>query len=123
MMNKQWTAPDSTMKNIERLKNKQSVVVIGGQQAGIMTGPLYTINKVISLIHCAKEQEKKLNIPVIPVFWIAGEDHDYDELTHVFLMHESEMTTYKAPQHVMTKTSISNITIVYTKIAKRANQQ
>jgi len=122
MMNKQWTAPDSTMKNIERLKNKQSVVVIGGQQAGIMTGPLYTINKVISLIHCAKEQEKKLNIPVIPVFWIAGEDHDYDEINHVFLMHDHEMTKYKAPQHVMKKTSISNITIDQTKVENWVKQ-
>src|SRR5699024_9139760 len=60
-----------------------AVVVIGGQQAGLLTGPLYSINKVISIISLAKRQEAEINRPVIPVFWIAGEDHDFDEINHV----------------------------------------
>src|SRR5690625_5111478 len=74
MINRQWDAPKSTLKNIERFRSEESVVVIGGQQAGIMTGSMYTINKVISIIQLAREQEAVLNIQVIPVFWIAGED-------------------------------------------------
>src|SRR5699024_5290643 len=78
-----WGSDDATLKNIERLKSDNAVVVIGGQQAGLLTGPLYSVNKVISIIQLAKEQEAELNRPVIPVFWIAGEDHDFDEINHV----------------------------------------
>src|SRR5699024_7424411 len=69
-MNQQWDAPASTQNNISRLQEESSTVVIGGQQAGLLTGPLYTINKVISIIQFAKQQEEKLNRPVITVFWI-----------------------------------------------------
>src|SRR6476659_9856380 len=75
------TSP-SIKHSIEKLKQDNSVVVIGGQQAGILTGPLYTLHKVISIIKLAEEKEKVLNVPVVPVFWIAGEDHDYQEVNH-----------------------------------------
>jgi bacillithiol biosynthesis cysteine-adding enzyme BshC len=70
--------------NIEKLKQPEAVAVVGGQQAGLLTGPLFTIHKCISIIKLAKEQEERLQIPVVPIFWIAGEDHDYDEINHVF---------------------------------------
>ncbi|MDQ0231280.1 bacillithiol biosynthesis cysteine-adding enzyme BshC [Metabacillus malikii] len=73
-----------TIANIEKLKDPNSVVVIGGQQAGLLTGPLYTIHKILSIVVFAKEQEEELGIPVIPVFWIAGEDHDFAEINHIF---------------------------------------
>ncbi|MCS1350613.1 bacillithiol biosynthesis cysteine-adding enzyme BshC [Mechercharimyces sp. CAU 1602] len=72
-------------KNIERLLDPSSVVVIGGQQAGLLTGPLYTLYKAISIIKLAKREEERLGVPVIPVFWIAGEDHDLEEINHVYL--------------------------------------
>src|SRR5690625_7457721 len=49
-MNVNWDADESSLKNIDRLKSEDAVVVIGGQQAGLLTGPLYSINKVISII-------------------------------------------------------------------------
>lgn len=73
-------------KNLERLRDPKSVVVIGGQQAGLLTGPLYTIYKAITLIQLARREEKRLGRPVIPVFWIAGEDHDLDEVDHIYLL-------------------------------------
>ncbi len=88
-MNNNWGADESTFKNIERLESNDAVVVIGGQQAGLLTGPIYSVNKVISIIQLAKEQEAELNRPVIPVFWIAGEDHDFDEINHVNVRKET----------------------------------
>ncbi|WP_164669103.1 bacillithiol biosynthesis cysteine-adding enzyme BshC [Virgibacillus doumboii] len=110
-MNQQWNAPQSTYHNIERLKRNDSVVVIGGQQAGLLTGPMYTINKLISIIQFAKQQESELQIPVIPVFWIAGEDHDFEEINHIFLPEESTMKKFKLLQRVMGKQSVSDIPI------------
>jgi len=110
-INQQWDAPQSTLENIDRFRSEESVVVIGGQQAGIMTGPMYTINKVISIIQLAREQEAVLNIPVIPVFWIAGEDHDYEEINHLYLIEDEQIRKQKMQQHVAGKYAIADIEI------------
>lgn len=59
-------------------------VVITGQQAGLLTGPLYTIHKAISAILLAREAASQLDAKVVPVFWIAGEDHDLAEISHLY---------------------------------------
>ena len=79
----QLNLTDKQYENIENLKHGHKVI-IGGQQAGLFTGPLYTFHKIISIIVLANEQSEKLNTPVIPVFWIAGEDHDFDEVNHTY---------------------------------------
>ncbi|MFD1360241.1 bacillithiol biosynthesis cysteine-adding enzyme BshC [Lentibacillus salinarum] len=110
-MNKRWDAPEAVYRNIERLKEDHSVVVIGGQQAGLLTGPMYTINKIISIIQFARKQESELGIPVVPVFWIAGEDHDFAEINHIYLPEENSMTKHKLPQQVTDKRAVSEIPI------------
>ncbi|MFD1038772.1 bacillithiol biosynthesis cysteine-adding enzyme BshC [Virgibacillus byunsanensis] len=106
-LNQKWDAPESTYRNINRLKDENSVVVIGGQQAGLLSGPMYTINKIISIIQFAKQQEAKLQVPVLPVFWIAGEDHDFDEINHIYFPEKSTMKKYKLLQRVPAKQSVS----------------
>lgn len=110
-MNEKWDAPEKTLQQIERLKDNRSVVVIGGQQAGLLTGPLYTVNKIISIITYAKKQEEKLNIPVIPVFWIAGEDHDYDEINHIYSVREHKLYKHATTQPLYLKQSIAHVQI------------
>lgn len=70
-------------KHLQELQ-ENAVVVIGGQQSGLLTGPLYSVHKAISVILLAQQQREALGIPVVPVFWIAGEDHDIDEINHTF---------------------------------------
>lgn len=72
------------VKNNLTLLEQGAFVIAGGQQAGILTGPLFTVYKAISVILLAKEQTEKLSVPVVPLFWIAGEDHDIDEINHTF---------------------------------------
>lgn len=108
-MNTDWNADESTKNNIHRLKSEDAVVVVGGQQAGLLTGPLYSINKVISIIQLAKKQEKELNRPVIPVFWIAGEDHDFDEINHVNIRTKNRMKKHTIQHYPDFKKSISEI--------------
>lgn len=109
--NGEWGASEAVIANIERLKDPESVVVVGGQQAGVLSGPMYSINKVISILQLARQQEKKLNIPVIPVFWIAGEDHDFDEINHIYLPSGQKMKKHTMPQRVKQKKSVSEIEI------------
>ncbi|WP_017379346.1 bacillithiol biosynthesis cysteine-adding enzyme BshC [Paenisporosarcina sp. TG-14] len=70
---------------------KNALVVIGGQQAGLLTGPMYSIHKAISIVLLAKQQREALGIPVIPVFWIAGEDHDLDEINSTFTPNHGQL--------------------------------
>ncbi|MGM7701067.1 bacillithiol biosynthesis cysteine-adding enzyme BshC [Pseudalkalibacillus sp. Hm43] len=82
-------ASEHTYSNIERIKDPETTVVVTGQQAGLLTGPLYTIHKCMSAILFAKEKEKQLGTPVVPVFWVAGEDHDFDEVNHIHVPEQS----------------------------------
>ena len=50
-----------------------------GQQPGLFTGPLYTIHKALSAAALARILERQRRRPVIPVFWVAGDDHDFVE--------------------------------------------
>lgn len=76
--------PDAVIENIKKLNKEESVVIVGGQQAGLLTGPLFTIYKALTIVLSAKQQEKELGIPVVPVFWVAGEDHDFEEIRFVY---------------------------------------
>ena len=100
---------EAVVKNITDLRKEESVVVIGGQQAGLLTGPLYTIHKVISIIKLAEEQEQELQRRVIPVFWIAGEDHDIAEVNHVYVMKEGNPTKKTYPSYQPFKTMVTDI--------------
>ena len=66
-------------------------VIVGGQQAGLLTGPLYAVHKAITVILLAKQQSEKLGTPVVPLFWIAGEDHDLDEINHIFTIQQAKV--------------------------------
>jgi bacillithiol synthase len=56
-----------------------AVTIITGQQPGLFTGPNYTILKAITVIKLAKALDG-LGVPAVPVFWVAAEDHDYQEI-------------------------------------------
>lgn len=100
---------DATGLALEKLRDQRSVVVIGGQQAGLLTGPLYTIHKIISIIKLAEQQEKELGIPVVPVFWVAGEDHDYQEINHLYITEQQTLKKITYPQQMTSKKMASHI--------------
>jgi bacillithiol synthase len=78
-------AGEATLANIERLRQNDSVVVITGQQAGLFTGPLYTVFKALTAIKLANQLRDK-GVNAVPVFWIAAEDHDFAEVNHTRLV-------------------------------------
>lgn len=95
-------------ESLQKLKN-DAVAVVAGQQAGLLTGPLYTIHKIVSVIRLAREQEQELNHPVVPVFWIAGEDHDYQEVNHIFLEQDGKVKKTGYPEQVVDKRMTSDV--------------
>ena len=74
------------LENIDRLLSGDAICVTSGQQPGLFTGPLFTVYKAISAVVLARECEAALGRPVVPVFWVAGDDHDFAEASHVTLL-------------------------------------
>jgi len=66
-----------------RLLQPGALAVTTGQQPGLFTGPLYTIYKAISAAVLARMLEQRWSRPVVPVFWVAGDDHDFAEAAAV----------------------------------------
>jgi uncharacterized protein YllA (UPF0747 family) len=66
----------------DRLAGGEVLAVTTGQQPVLFTGPLYTIHKALSAIALARRLERERGMPVVPVFWVAGDDHDFAEAHH-----------------------------------------
>lgn len=115
-----WGLTDQAEAYLQQLKEPNSVVVIGGQQAGLLAGPLYTIHKMITIIQLSWQKAAELNVPVIPIFWIAGEDHDFDEINHVFIpqTERADLTKYSLKGDTRKKQSVSLLPFPQDKVSQ-----
>jgi bacillithiol synthase len=100
---------EATLTNIRLLREPHSLVVVTGQQAGIFTGPAYTIYKAITAIKLARQQSERLGVPVIPIFWIAGEDHDFAEIASVMVPTGDGLIRVQAPGEPPVRTSVAHV--------------
>ena len=91
--NTRWGLDDAVKSNIEHLRNNESVVVITGQQLGLFLSPLYIPYKTLTTIRLAAELSDSLQRPVVPVFWLHGEDHDFEETAPFTLINEHQELT------------------------------
>lgn len=66
-----------------KFSQQGSLAIVTGQQLGIYGGPLFTIYKTLTTILLARSWEKKLGKPVVPIFWLADEDHDFEEIASI----------------------------------------
>jgi len=72
--NKYLGAGKRTLENIDKLARRESVIVIGGQQPGLFTGPLFIIYKIITVLRLSKYIEERTGTAVVPCFWNASDD-------------------------------------------------
>jgi bacillithiol biosynthesis cysteine-adding enzyme BshC len=84
---------EATQRNLERLKNG-AVAVVSGQQVGLFGGPAYAFYKALSAIRIAEELSEA-GIAAVPVFWMATEDHDLDEVRHVSWFKAGKLTRFE----------------------------
>ena len=91
-------ADPEALASAEALLDPRTFVVITGQQTGIYTGPLYTIYKAITAISLARRLDEATDeFRFVPMFWCASEDHDLDEINHLFLPDGDVVRKHIAP--------------------------
>lgn len=71
-------------ENLQALSNEKTFTITTGHQLNIFTGPLYFIYKIISVINiCQQLKSLYPDYHFVPVYWMASEDHDVDEIRTV----------------------------------------
>lgn len=85
--NKDFGCSEETFININKLEEENTFAIVTGQQVGILSGPLYTIYKIITLLKLTELLNKRYqNLKFVPVFWLEGEDHDFEEVNKVKIL-------------------------------------
>lgn len=95
-------ASEKTRKNIKLLDMPKTLAVITGQQLGILSGPLYTIYKIITAIKLASQlNERFVDFNFVPVFWMESDDHDFNEVHKInILNNDNNIVTIKYKEDV-----------------------
>lgn len=79
-------APEAVNKNIAALRESTTFTVTTGHQLNIFTGPLYFIYKIVTVINACKQLRQQYpQHTFVPVYWMASEDHDFDEIKYLKL--------------------------------------
>lgn len=112
----------AALQAIRKLMEPDTLVVVGGQQAGLFTGPLMVIYKAVTIIRQAREASELLGRPVLPVFWIAGEDHDLAEVNHIYQL-SSQLTIDRLELEVPAEEVARRLTISRRKITDEQWEQ
>ena len=77
-------------ENVKLLKEENTFTVTAGHQLNMYGGPLYVIYKIMDAVRLA--EKLKATYPennFVPVFWLATEDHDFEEINHLHLFNDT----------------------------------
>lgn len=86
--NRRFGCGEATLENIRRLRSNSTFAVVTGQQVGLFSGPAFTLYKALSAIHLARSLTGQ-GLDCVPVFWLATEDHDLEEIATTAVLGES----------------------------------
>ena len=81
-----------TLANIAKLRAGARAVVTG-QQVGLLGGPLLTLLKAATAVARAKQASTTTGVEHVPIFWLATEDHDLEEVDQVSLLTKTSVET------------------------------
>src|ERR1700719_136401 len=91
--NAAYGAGPAVFDNLDQLE-KGAVAVVSGQQVGLFSGPAYSFYKALSAVQIANELTRS-GIEAVPVFWMATEDHDVDEVRHVSWFQDGQLKRFE----------------------------
>ncbi len=93
--NKSIGCGPKTLENIEKFKSKNSAVIVGGQQPGFLSGPLFIIFKILTILKLSNFFQEELKIPIIPCFWNASDDSDLSQVDDLNIIGDNELVNIK----------------------------
>jgi len=95
VLQKQYTDLENAPSNISLLRESNTFTVTTGHQLCLFTGPLYFCYKILTVINLAEELKQEYpDHNFVPIFWMASEDHDFEEINHFHLF--GNKVTWKA---------------------------
>ncbi|MEO7218275.1 MAG: bacillithiol biosynthesis BshC [Gemmatimonadaceae bacterium] len=116
-------ASGAALDRLSDSAHKNGIVVTGGQQPGLFGGPLYVLNKAITLLEMANALALATGRPVAPVFWAATDDADFAEASHVSVVRRGclDALAMDAPEVVglsMARTPLGDVSAQYERLAE-----
>lgn len=76
-------------ENLAKLRLSNTVTITTGHQLNLLTGPLYFFYKILQTIKACEEMKKRHSeINFVPIFWMATEDHDFEEIHHFYYQNQ-----------------------------------
>jgi len=87
--NKVFGAKPETFRSIEKLRQDDTLVIFSGQQPGLYGGPLLTLTKAVGIVKKTVLLQSQTGRSVVPIFWMACDDHDFEEANHTWLIDRS----------------------------------
>jgi bacillithiol synthase len=99
--NRKLGAGAKTMEHLAALEAPDALAIVTGQQAGLFGGPLYTLYKALTTCRLAEHWSERLGRPVVPVFYVVSEDHDFAEVQSAGYLdsgHQLRHLRYDPPQ-------------------------
>lgn len=116
--NKNVALSDHSLHHIELLKQPNTFTITTGHQLNLFTGPLYFLYKIVSAINLSKQLKAKYpDYNFVPVYWMATEDHDFEEINH-FTFRNHKIKWNKASQGPVGRLSTQGLEEVFVQFEK-----
>jgi len=94
--NQEFGGSAATLGNLERLETG-AIAIVTGQQVGLFSGPAYSFYKTLTAIQIAEELTQE-GIDAVPIFWMATEDHDLDEVRSTNWFADGHLRRFELPE-------------------------
>ncbi|MEE8177080.1 MAG: bacillithiol biosynthesis BshC, partial [Acidobacteriota bacterium] len=82
--NQQFSSAEKVFDSLRKLERPDCYAVVTGQQMGLFSGPAFAVYKALTAVKLARSLSSK-GLEAVPIFWLATEDHDLDEVNHCFV--------------------------------------
>ena len=76
--------PEKVLENLKKFESEKTIAVVTGHQAGLFGGPAFGLYKGLTAVKLARSLNERV-LPAVPIYWLATEDHDLEEVNHCFL--------------------------------------
>ena len=116
--NSRFGAGRKTLDNIRKLSESGTVVIVGGQQPGLFTGPLFIIYKIITILKLSSFINKETGIRTVPCFWNASDDSSIGQANSIGLITDELKKVKIDTSNIKKNARFSNIYIEREKYTK-----